>query len=70
MVCENPGGNEVNFGKDGKFNGSDLSAGAANKTSNLTNEQAGGADENAEPNLSGEGKSDEQNLPNGDENSD
>ena len=40
VACENPGANEVN-----------LSAGAANETSNLTDEQTGGIDENAEPGL-------------------
>lgn len=70
VACENPGANEVNLSEDGKFGGSNLSAEATNETSNLTIEQAGGADENAEPGLNGEGKSDEQNLLNGDENSD
>lgn len=59
VACENPSADEVN-----------LNVQTANETSNLTNEQAGGADENAEPGLNGEGKSDEQNLLNGDENSD
>ena len=59
VACENPGADEIN-----------LSAGTANETSNLTDEQAGGTDENAEPGFGGEGKSDEQNLANGSENSD
>ncbi|WP_291938751.1 bifunctional alpha/beta hydrolase/class I SAM-dependent methyltransferase [Campylobacter sp.] len=59
VACENPGANEVN-----------LSAGAANETSNLTDEQTGGIDENAEPGFGGAGKFEEQNLPNGGENSD
>ena len=70
VACENPGANEVNFGKDDKFDGSNLSAGTANETSNLTDEQTGGADENTKLNLSGEGKPGEQNLPSGGENSD
>ena len=59
VACENPSADEVN-----------LNVQTANETSNLTNEQTGGADENTEPGLNGEGKSDEQNLLNGDENSD
>ena len=70
VECENPGANEVNLSEDGKFDGSNLSIEAANETSNLTDEQTGGADENAESDFGGEGKSDEQNLLNGDENSD
>ena len=70
VACENPSANEVNLSEDGKFDGSNLSAGAANETSNLTDEQASGADENTKLNLSGEGKPGEQNLPNGGENSD
>ena len=70
VECENPGANEVNLSEDGKFDGSNLSTEAANETSNLTDEQTGGADENAESDFGGEGKSDEQNLLNGDENSD
>ena len=70
VACENPGAGEVNFGKDDKFDGSNLSAGAANETLNSTSEQAGGTDENAELGSSGEGKFEEQNLPNGGENSD
>ena len=70
VACENPGANEVNLSEDDKFDGSNLSAGAANETSNLTDEQTGGIDENAELNLSGEGKFEEQNLPNNGENSD
>lgn len=70
VACENPGADEINLSEDGKFDGSNLSAGAANETSNLTDEQIGGADENTDLNLSGEGKSGEQNLLNGDENSD
>ena len=70
VACENPGAGEINLSEDGKFDGSNLSAGAANETSNLTGEQAGGADESMKLNLSGEGKSGEQNLPNGGENSD
>ena len=70
VACENPGANEVNLSEDGKFDGSNLSTGAANETSNLTDEQTGGADESMKLNLSGEGKSGEQNLPNGGENSD
>ena len=59
VACENPSADEVN-----------LNVQTANETSNLTNEQTGGADENTDLNLSGEGKSGEQNLPSGDENSD
>ena len=70
VACENPGANEVNLSEDGKFDGSNLGVQTANETSNLTDEQTGGIDENAELNLSGEGKSDEQNLSNGGENSD
>ena len=70
VECENPGANEVNLSEDDKFDGSNLSAEAANKTSNLTDEQASGADENTEPDFGGEGKFEEQNLPNGSENSD
>ena len=70
VACENPGADEINLSEDGKFDGSNLSAGAANETSNLTDEQIGGADENTDLNLSGEGKSGEQNLPSGGENSD
>ena len=55
VACENPGADEVNFGKDCKFDESNLSAGAANETSNLTDEQTGDADENMKLNLSGEG---------------
>ena len=70
VACENQSADEVNLSEDCKFDGSNLSSGAASETSNLTDEQTGGIDENAELNLSGEGKSGEQNLPNGDENSD
>ena len=59
VECENPSADEVN-----------LSVQTANETSNLTIEQTGGADENAEPDFGGEGKFGEQNLPNGGENSD
>ena len=70
VACENQSAYEINLSEDGKFDGSNLSAGTANETSNLTDEQIGGADENTELNLNSEGKSDEQNLSNGDENSD
>ena len=70
VACENPGADEVNLSDAGKFDGSNLSAGAASETSNSTSEQTGGADENTKLNLSGEGKSEGQNLPNGGENSD
>ena len=70
VACENPGANEVNLSEDGKFDGSNLGIQTANETSNLTIEQASGADENMELGSSGEGKSGEQNLPNGGENSD
>ena len=70
VACENPGTNEVNLSEDGKINGSNLSTGAANKMSNLTDEQTGGTDENTDLGSSGEGKFEGQNLPNGGENSD
>ncbi|WP_298057929.1 alpha/beta hydrolase, partial [uncultured Campylobacter sp.] len=70
VACENPSASEVNLSEDSKFDGSNLSAGAASETSNSASEQAGGADENTELNLNSEGKSDEQNLPNDGENSD
>ena len=70
VACENPGANEVNLSEDGKFGGSNLSAEATNETSNLTSEQASGADENAESDFGGAGKFEEQNLPNGGKNSD
>jgi len=56
VACENPGANEVNLSEDDKFDGSNLSAGAANEMSNLASEQANGTDENAELGSSGEGK--------------
>ena len=70
VACENPGANEVNLSEDDKFDGSNLSGQTTNETSNLTSEQAGGADKNAESDFGGEGKFEGQNLSNGDENSD
>lgn len=51
VECENLSADEVNLSSDSKFDGSNLSAEAVNETSNLTIEQAGGADENTKPNL-------------------
>ena len=70
VACENPGTNEVNLSDVGKFDRSNLSAEAANETSNLTIERASDADENTEPGFGGEGKFEEQNLASGGENAD